>query len=49
MENTPGLKEFDPKKERDVKWLAKFTDCVNMLGGDEKACRRCLTIRGDWK
>ena len=37
MENTPGLKDFDPKKERDVKWLAKFTDCVNMLGGDEKA------------
>ena len=36
MENTPGLKEFDPKNKRDVKWLAKFTDCVNMLGGDEK-------------
>ena len=37
MENTPGLKDFDPKNERDVKWLAKLTDCINMLGGDEKA------------
>ncbi len=37
MDTTPGLKEFDPKNKRDVKWLGKLTDCINMLGGDEKA------------
>ena len=37
MEKTPGLKDFDPSKKRDVEWLGKLTDCINMLGGDEKA------------
>tara|TARA_R110002074_G_scaffold308924_1_gene479677 strand:+ start:465 stop:731 length:267 start_codon:yes stop_codon:yes gene_type:complete len=36
MEGTPGLKEFDPSNETHVKWLGMLTDCVNMLGGDEK-------------
>jgi len=31
MENTPGLKEFDCKKEEHVMWLSTMTDVINKL------------------
>jgi len=37
MDKTPGLKEFDSNTESNVKWLGYLTECINMLGGNEKA------------
>ena len=43
--NTAGLKEFDCKNKTHVKWLQKFTDLMNNLGGVEDPSKYSMQVR----